>query len=607
METGRRDGTCGTLTALATVLAAAMLVAGCAGHSERSVPRSQIMLDGGPSPLTYLTTDVCRLASDSLGGRLVGTPGIDLAAEYIATQFSQARLKPLFGDSYYQEFPIQFGFEIEGHPVFRIEDAPIDYSVLPIAGSGTVWGGVAVGTAASDPKDARLAGKLLLVWEHPELERQRWTMTGRDALLEWMKEFASRAAEVKAAAVVFVNGSREDPDAGFHLFAVPKTYAPAPIPCLEVRHSQLRDLLAGQGISPDSLDRVVTSAGRSRDWQDLERIQSELGLTTRPRTVIARNVGGLIPGEAAGGEFVVVGAHYDGLGSGDIASSSPWRREVHNGADDNASGVGALLLAARKVAANPAPARSIAFVCFTAEELGALGSEHFCADSPFPIDSVVVMINLDTVGRLEDKKLIVFGAKSAAEFSDLLAASGRSAGLDVVEREEVYGFSDQNPFYARGIPSMHFFTGAYETYHTPDDDCSTVNFQGLKAITALTIILTKHLAGMPARPTPVVADVTPPAGSTARGRGGSLGIVPDFAYGGDGIRIKGTVPKSPAELAGLQDGDILVAIDGQPLEGLKDLMTILGGKNPGDQITVEVSRGSEVLKKEIILSVRSAN
>jgi hypothetical protein len=565
------------------------------------------MLDGEPSPLAYLKSDVCHLASDSLGGRLVGTPGIDLAAEYIADQFKQARLEPLFGSSYYQEFPIQFGFEIEGRPIFRIEDAPIDYSVLPIAGSGTAWGGVTAGTAASDPRDARLAGKVLLVWEHPELERQRWTMTGHDALLEWMKEFASRAAEMKAAAVVFVSGSRENPDAGFHLFAIPRTYAPAAVPCLEIRHSQLEQLLAAQGISPDSLARVVASTGRAGGWQDLERIQAELGLATRPRTVVARNVGALVPARAGGGEFVVVGAHYDGLGSGDIASSSPWRREVHNGADDNASGAGALLLTARMIAVNPAPARSVAFVCFTAEELGALGSEYFCANSPFPLDSAVVMLNLDTVGRLEDRKLIVFGAKSAAEFSDLLAASGRITELDLVEKEEVFGFSDQNPFYARGIPSMHLFTGAYETYHTPDDDCSTINFQGLMSITGFTIYLTKLLAGMPAKPTPTVTDVTPPAGPTARGRGGFLGIVPDFAYGGDGIRIKGTVPRSPAELAGLQDGDILVAIDGQPLEELKDLMTLLSGKNPGDQIAVEVSRGSEVLKKQITLSVRSAD
>ena len=569
-----------------------------------------------PDPTATLRADVCYLASDSLGGRLEGTPGIDLAAEYIATQFTRAGLKPLFGNSYYQEFTIPFGFEIEGRPIFTIEDATLDYSVLPVSGSGTVWGSAVVGTAASDVKDARLAGKVLFCWEHPALDRERWTMAGHDALLEWMREFTARAAEVNAGAVIFVSGSSDNPDPGFHFFAIQRTYSPASIPCIEVRHRSLEMVLASQGIPPDSLSHIIAAVARARGWQELAGIQCQLGLTTAPRMVSVKNVGAVLPGIAAApgkagkssaGEYVTVGAHYDHLGLGDIGSLAPWRREVHNGADDNASGVGALLEIARKLAAGPPHARSIALISFTAEELGALGSEHFCSNCPYPIDSTVVFINLDTVGRLEANKLIVFGARSANEFPALLAQSDSSAGLELVEKQEVFGFSDQNPFYSRDIPSLHLFTGANEDYHTPDDDCAKLNFEGLSRIASFATVLTTKLADAETELTPVIAAVKPPESPVTRGRGGFLGIVPDFTYSGEGIRIKGAVPKSPAETADLQAGDILLKIDGAPLGDLQGLMTVLGSKNPGDQITLEVRRGTEVLTKQITLSVRSAN
>jgi hypothetical protein len=266
-----------------------------------------------------------------------------------------------------------------------------------------------------------------------------------------------------------------------------------------------------------------------------------------------------------------------------------------------------MLDVARKAASQPAHARATAFVSFTAEELGAIGSEYFCSNCPYPIDSTVAFVNLDTVGRLEANQLIIFGATSATEFPDVLAASDKGAGLELVEKPEVFGFSDQNPFYGRKIPSLHLFTGANQDYHTPDDDCARINFEGLAAISLFATALVANLADYETMLTPVIAAEKPSQGPSMRGRGGFLGIVPDFAYGGKGIRIKGTVPKSPAEISGLQAGDILIELDGEALGDLQQLMTVLGSTNPGDEITLEVSRGSSVLTKQITLSVRSAN
>jgi hypothetical protein len=302
----------------------------------------------------------------------------------------------------------------------------------------------------------------------------------------------------------------------------------------------------------------------------------------------------------------VVGAHYDHLGMGDIASMTPWRREVHNGADDNASGVGAMLEVAGELVLKPRAARSIALVAFTAEELGAVGSEYFCKHPPFPIERTVTMLNLDTVGRLESNKLIVFGARSAAEFSGMLAEADKGTGLELVEKQEIFGFSDQNPFYSRHVPSLHLFTGANSDYHTPDDDCAKLNYDGIARISAFATAMAVRIAGA-TQLTPVIIEEKPAEGPPSRGRGGFLGIVPDFTYNGKGVGIKGSVPKSPAETAGLEAGDVLVAIDGEPLADLEQLMTVLSGKSPGDVITVEIQRGPSTLTKQITLSVRSAN
>lgn len=610
-----------------TTCIAALAILSCAG---RPALRATLPDD--------LKAHVCYLASDSLQGRPVGAPGIDRAVEYIADRMQAAGLKPLFGDSYYQDFTIEFGFEIEGRPVFRVGESVIDYSVLPISGSSTVWAGAVLARGLPDTEDSGLVGKIIFYIEDPAVERGRWAMVGRDGLLQWMRARAERAAELRAGAIIFVSGSggapaengtggkelggtppekttpgakpapesdlsSAAPGEGFHIFAVPRKYAPADIPCLEITYSGLQRALASQGILLEDFHRAI-AGDTGRAWTDLQGLSCELGITTRPKTIGVRNIGGMVRGCCSSDRYLVVGAHYDALGHGEAGSSSPWRREIHNGADDNASGVAALLEAAREVKSAASARRTVAFVAFTAEELGALGSAYFCSHAPFPIESTVAMINLDTVGRLEGKNLIVFGAKSALEFGSVLKKANRRSRLQVVEKEEVFGFSDQNPFYAAGIPSLHLFTGAYPDYHTPDDDCGNLNFAGLAKVAAFAGDLTLVLAGADVKLTPVIA-AEKPGPTPSGGRGGFLGIVPDFTYTGDGVRIKGCLPKSPAEAAGLQDGDVIVAVDGKPLDDLKNLMTILGGKSPGDQIEMEVRRGSSRLERTATIGVRS--
>jgi hypothetical protein len=528
-----------------------------------------------PADLTEtLESHVKFLASDSLEGRLPGTPGIEKAASYIADEFEAMGLKPAFDRSYFQEFEINLGFTVTEGPFLKFGDDPplpaTSVAAIPISGSGIIGGRVSHGV----PDEDDLAGHIILLSVPPEVEEERWTMMGRDGLLEYMGDEAARAEERGAAAVIFMVGSGNEPDTGLHQFPLRRSYRRAGIPVMEIVHSG-------------------------------EVAACSLEVAIEPRLITVKNVGGILGGRFGPAKCVVVGAHYDHLGYGDVASSTPWRREIHNGADDNASGVAALIETARMLAGAGAPDRPVFFVCFTAEELGALGSEYYCEDPPFPINSTIAMINLDTIGRLEDRKLIVFGARSAEEMSEVLQRANQEPGLDLIEKEEIYGFSDQNPFYARGIPSLHLFTGAYDDYHSPDDDLVNLNFAGLAAITEYAANVAGELSKIDLL-TPVVGAEEPSPPEMSRGSGAFLGIVPDFAYSGTGVGLKGTVAASPAEAAGLQDGDVLVAIDGKPIADLRALMHFLATGKPGDEIEIQIMRGSAPAVKHATLSVRSS-
>ncbi len=548
-----------------------------------------------------LEAHVSYLASAELEGRLVGTPGIEKAGAYIAREFEQIGLEPAFGESYFQEFEMEFGFEVEGEPTLRIGDAELayagDFSVLPFSGSGAVSGPAAITTGS----DSTGQGAVLLTLIDPGVEQARWTMTGRDGLLEGMQAACARASRTGAAAVVFVAGSPDNPAAPLHWFPLSRTYRAVDIPALEVTYQVLRRALASRGIQLEQLIETM-------EVEDLAAIgvsppvECAVEASVGPKTIEVRNVGGILRGK--GREYVVIGGHYDHLGYGDIASSTPWRREVHHGADDNASGVAGVIEIARILASYGRPERSVVFLAFTAEELGALGSEYYCEHTPYPIDSTVAMINLDAVGRLEHGKLIVFGARSAEEFGDLLGKAGEGHDLDAIEKEEIYGFSDQNPFYARGVPAVHFFTGANDDYHSPDDVLEKIDFDGLASLTSFVADFAGLILFNPTELTPVVVEPEPHNPSPS-GRGAHLGIVPDFTYAGTGVGIKGTVPGSPAEAAGLRDGDVIVGIDNQSIVDLKGLMVFLAGKNPGEAIEIQLMRGATVEPVRATLGVRS--
>ncbi len=564
-----------------------------------------------------LESHVRYLAADAREGRFIGTPGIEEAARYIAGEFEAMGLEPPAGASYMQEFNLTLGCEVKSEPEMTIGERSMSYGeefdVLSISGSGRMEGLTAFivethGDRVPLDVPRNLAGWIVFCTVDPEAERERWAMRGKDGLLAWMSAVAGEVAGLGARAVVFVNGGPDSVRSDLHHFPLDRDCEPLDIPVLEVSYAALEEALMFEGVTLERLLRAEspeTGEPMERSFS-LDGPICRLVVQTGPRSAATSNIIGLVRGGDRADEYVIVGAHYDHLGYGAVASSTPWRREIHNGADDNASGTAALIEVARQVAAAGGLRRSVVFIAFTAEELGALGSYHYRDNPVAPLDATVAMVNLDTVGRLENDNLIVFGARSAAEFDSLLAEVNGNYGLNIVSKKEIFGFSDQNAFVEAGIPSLHFFTGAYDDYHTPDDDWQNLNYEGLSTLVSFTADFVVALADAEAKPTPAEGLGKPPERAQTRGRGAHLGVVPDFTYAGAGVKLKGTVARSPAEAAGLLPGDVMKAVGGQVTTDLRDLMVVLSEHAPGDTVSIELERNSETILVPVVLGVRQS-
>lgn len=323
-----------------------------------------------------------------------------------------------------------------------------------------------------------------------------------------------------------------------------------------------------------------------------------------------KNVIGIVPGKdpVLRNETVIVGAHYDHLGLGGFgaldAPDSTGR--VHNGADDNASGTAALLAIAARIQANP-PARTVVFIAFSGEELGLLGSDWYVKHPLYPLSATEAMLNLDMVGRLTSDKLIVYGTGTATEFPALLDSLNWYAKFDLRPQPEGYGPSDQTSFYAAKVPVLHFFTDLHGDYHRSTDDWDKINAPGLIRVADFAAAMVTALGNRPGRLTFV--DVPPPApkGGVAvtSGYGAYLGTVPDMASGeAGGVRISGVSKGSPAEVAGLQGGDLIVKIGDYDTPNLQEMTGALRAYKPGDKVVIVVQRNGEEKKLDVTLGKR---
>jgi len=294
---------------------------------------------------------------------------------------------------------------------------------------------------------------------------------------------------------------------------------------------------------------------------------------------------------------VVIGAHYDHLGYGDDGSLYRGEPAIHNGADDNASGTAALVELARILAATKGLKNNFLFIAFSGEEKGLLGSNHFVKHPTIDLSTVNYMINMDMVGRLkpDERKLTVLGAGTSPAWKPILDKMDVDS-IHIVESESGVGPSDHTSFYLKDIPVLHFFTGSHSDYHKPSDDEDKINYDGEVSVMKiiLDVISSTNDKGKLAFSKTKDSD-----GEAVPRFKVTLGVVPDYSFEGEGMRIDGVSDGKPASHAGLLAGDIVIQIGDHKVVDMMSYMKALSKFSKGDATVVRVKRGDQEVEKEL--------
>ncbi|MEM7545189.1 MAG: M28 family peptidase [Pseudomonadota bacterium] len=577
-----------------------------------------------------LKTHVEVLASEEMAGRLTGTEGEKLATAYVADAFAAMGLAPAGDDGWFQPFDFTAGVDLGDGNALTIsidgdsEDKSIKTAWTPLAFSLTgeaaeapvIFAGYGLvapeeGDQATIDSygDLDATGKWVLIWRGMpgglSAERRTWLSRFAD-----MRYKASVAKSRGAAGVIFAPPIRDDFPDGVPRLSYEATSGAASLPVVAVRRAEMMSMLSILGDDLDDMAHTV-EAGKA-DGSDLigVSVKAAVGLTFETRT--GRNVLGRL--DLGGGDAppIIIGAHVDHLGrgetSGSLASSDDYG-QIHFGADDNASGVAAILEVAERLASWRAEGkldgkRDVIFAAWSGEELGLLGTEHFVdkvvekAAASDLADLVSAYINLDMVGRMEDK-VIVGGVGSSPIWEREIERRNAVIGLPIVTNADTYLPTDSTAFYLKKVPILSLFTGAHTDYHTPLDTPDKLNYDGTRDIARFVALVARSRALDDEEPPFLERDR--PRGSGGRVMSGVfLGTIPDYAQEGvTGVALSGVVKGGPAQEAGVQDGDVLVGINGQELANIYDFVRSLNGLRPGETVPMIVMREGARVELEV--------
>ena len=542
------------------------------------------------------------LASDDLKGRKPGTIEDRLAAKYIKDAFQKDGLK-LLGERGYQFFTFIQEQQL-GHCSFSLGDSiqpelGKDYTLFPFSGSDSISSEVVfVGYGFSiktrnDYESVNTKGKwVLMLRGNPEADTtgNPYEQYSADRVK------ALTAKEIGAKGVIMVSGSKFDKDDAL-VDPLSKDYS-VNIPVIQVSRKLANAILKETGKTIEELEQEISVKPIATSIELKKVIAATAILNSKQEKT--QNIVALLEGHdpILKNEYIIIGGHYDHLGMGGPNSSS--RRQdtiaVHNGADDNASGIAAMLEIAHKMAKEQKSIkRSIVFVAFAGEELGLLGSKYFVNTQLVDLTKAQAMVNLDMVGRLNKERVLQVGGVGSSNIGlDLLLATPNPDSLKLVTSPEGYGPSDHASFYGKNIPVYFFSTGAHLDYHTPFDDADRLNFEGLKSTTDLVYNLSLSLANAPNKL--VFKEAGPKAGNYSRSKKFkvTLGIMPDVSgQSNNGLRADLVTAGKPAARGGMQNGDVIVSIDGKAVNNIQDYMVRLSTLKEGQTISVEVVRNTE--------------
>jgi aminopeptidase YwaD len=516
-----------------------------------------------------LQQHIAVLAADSLEGRRTGTAGEMKAVNYLAAQYQKLGLKPVGTyPSFIQAFTIDEGKTVAAETYLQTGDATLkvgeDYFPFSFSPSQNFKGMVTWGVQErGEPWLADVKEPIESNKNNPHFD-----------LLQWVRTKLKDAAAQKATALLLYN-SGTVPDS--LAFAAKDRGETTVIPVIYLTVDGVKKMKAESEIATTISGKIVLE----------DKIRK------------AHNVSAYLDNGAA--TTIVIGAHFDHLGYGeDHNSRYTGKPEIHNGADDNASGTSAVIELARllkeKSGNAPFNQNNYCFINFSGEELGLYGSKHFTDHPPFDLSKVNYMINLDMVGRLSDSShaLTVGGYGTSPVFSQLISTANSQPFTIKIDSSGT-GPSDHTSFYRKDIPVLFFFTGLHTDYHKPGDDADKINYRGEAAIIDYIINLVQKTSLQPK-----LAFTKTREQSMGGGRFKvSIGIMPDYTFSGQGVRADGVIDGRAAQKAGLQTGDVIVQLGEHLVTGMETYMQALNRFNKGESTKVTVRRGDKVLEMPV--------
>jgi len=586
-----------------------------------------------PNRADTVRADVEYLADPAREGRGVGTQGLEAAGTYIADRYQALGLSPA-GDivdgkaTFRNAFQVPLSAKVATTTALTLDGAvipadqyrPLAWSTNADISGPLVFADYGIHRAdlgRDDYLGIEVKGKIVVVRRFaPGWGKFDNTAEQRRVGDLHAKAFAAREAGAKALIVVDVPERAPDAPADWQM---PKE---APLPSLDVE--ELGDagipVIVLQRAPGQALIDALTAptpaaisprrgAGRMGPGvRHMGRVVVALELQKSPAfNVVAKVVAGAPDSEKLPG-VIVIGAHYDHLGYGGMGSLDPDSKLPHLGADDNASGTAALMEIARILMSERTRLkRDVIVVSFSGEERGLLGSTAFTRAPPsgLSIKDIKAMINLDMVGRLRESRLTVLGGDSAAEWPELVKGACEEERIECTVSGEGYGPSDQTPFFASGIPVIHFFTGAHGDYHKPSDSAALVNSAGVAAVAKIAVAAVVNTAAF-AKPMTYKNAPAPLPHGDMRSFRASLGTIPNYAGPPEGsppgMLLDGVRKGGPADKAGLQRGDILVHLGPHAIRGVEDLMQVLMESKPGETMRAQAVRDGKTIEVEVTLA-----
>jgi len=566
------------------------------------------------------------LASDKLEGRFPGTIGDSLAQAYIVREFKEYGLKPMGDNGFIQNFDMVTKLQLgENNKLeISIDDKtgsfevgeyfnPFGFSENGIAEGELVFVGYGITAPEQnyndyldkDGKEIDLNGKILIAL--------RYSPGYNDPADNPFQQYESERFKIvtprdeSAAGIIFVTGPESDNLDNLVKLRYDKIAQNSGIPIIHAKREIIERIFKSNGLDLGVIQKEIDETQSPNSFV-LENCKAKFETSVEPANITTGNILGLLEGNdpELKDEIIVIGAHYDHLGYGQYGSLYFGKdKQIHNGADDNASGTVGVLELAQKLSANKENIeRSVLFMCFGGEEAGLLGSSYFVNSDIFANMNIIAMINMDMIGRLSDDKLIIYGTGTSPYWDPKINELNENFNFDIIFNKAGFGASDHSNFYVKDIPVLHFFTGLHSDYHRPIDDYDKINSEGQEKVLKMIYDLAYDINLKDSK----IEFVKVKESDKEKSKMGNfrvyVGTIPDFSSKEEGYKISGVKPESPAENGGLQGGDVIIKFGSLDIKNIYDFTYGLKIHKPDDVVDVIVLRDGEEVLLRVILGRR---